>query len=672
MRFKKLFFLVFFILSLYVFFYAKKHFAQEYGYDPTPPDITIDVTCAGNAVADGGRCNASLASISIRYEEPDAGSGLATISHVITGDDAHNATSAAASSNPYTYNSYTASNTTSSYTIMVNATNTTGVQGNANFTFRFTYSITGNVIVDYNHDCNTNGSDANYSGTPILTSTSGTVSPSAGGTYSVTDLDYGDSPTVTLTAPSGYQLSSCNSSPYAPGSIVSSIPHDFYISPLYTISGNVFIDANKDQLKNSGEQPYTSTSSTIEVHYGTDVACSPSTLVSAVGTGGIITTNTGTFNTDSSGGDKNLLSGTYTLCYTNKPNTFLMTYPLTGTPPSFTVTVGKPGTIPACSTGTLLNASCDANGNASELDFGISNSIPWYQCVGGDCRFDSGINNPISSNPTCRPNNPYASIPATSDGTDNGTVSSDPGILFPGNNSYYFCVDGPCLDRASQSRRVTSGSFNAQNPNVTRTSYQAMITTMRQSGITAIDLSTVCADLTNCVLPHDLPNGIYTASSSLTISGINSSSPANTLDNDKRIIILVDGNLTINSEVHVPISSSFTFSASNNIIIGANIGVAANSTSYAPQIEGFYSADASFIIEGNNNCTIGPDKRLNIAGSVIARANQNISGSITNNRDLCIYNLDCPTYTITARPDFLLNAPEFIKHPNYIWKEVAP
>ena len=128
--------------------------------------------------------------------------------------------------------------------------------------------------------------------------------------------------------------------------------------------------------------------------------------------------------------------------------------------------------------------------------------------------------------------------------------------------------------------------------------------------------------------------------------------------------------MRLNGEIHVPIGSSVLFSVNGNITVDESVGGTYNVTT--PHLEGYFSADGSFDTGGNStDCTVGADKRLNIAGSVVVNAAQ-AGGSFTNNRDMCEFNLQCPSSYVEDRPDFVLNAPDFIKHPNFIWHEVAP
>ncbi|MCL5439042.1 MAG: hypothetical protein M1268_03565, partial [Patescibacteria group bacterium] len=77
------------------------------------------------------------------------------------------------------------------------------------------------------------------------------------------------------------------------------------------------------------------------------------------------------------------------------------------------------------------------------------------------------------------------------------------------------------------------------------------------------------------------------------------------------------------------------------------------------------------IVDGDSNCALGADKRFNLAGAAVVNAALK-GGKFDFRRDICDGNANCPSVSFTERPDFILNAPKFIKHPNFIWQEVAP
>ncbi|RJQ37339.1 hypothetical protein C4559_03795 [Candidatus Microgenomates bacterium] len=421
----------------------------------------------------------------------------------------------------------------------------------------------------------------------------------------------------------------------------------------YSVSGNVFIDTNKDGIKNTtpSESNYTQNALTIDAHSGN--SCSGA-LITNVQTNAA----TGTFNSGAT-----LPSGNYTFCF---PNSSLPSgYSLT-TNPSFPVTIGASCSAP--------NPAVCSNGNITNLNFGLSSSSPWFQCTGGDCLPD---NPPPIPDTTCGTNQNYASV--------SNSISLTPGVLFFGDNPYSFCSGGVCQDRASTTQWVVGGPtygrpFTPARPGIMRTSYESYTTLARQNNITPTPLSTTqcgAGNIASCSLSSSLVNGVYISNGSLTLMGTGNP-PTYTFPANRNFVILINGDLNINTNIIVPISSTVTFSASGDIVVASNIGVASSSLICNPtthancNLEGFYSAGRNMVIQGNGATSCGsgtPDLRLNVAGSIVVNAGLN-GGNIVNQRDLC--SNECPSISITERPDFVVNAPEFVKIPTFVWQEVAP
>jgi hypothetical protein len=142
-------------------------------------------------------------------------------------------------------------------------------------------------------------------------------------------------------------------------------------------------------------------------------------------------------------------------------------------------------------------------------------------------------------------------------------------------------------------------------------------------------------------------------------------------------VILVNGSLDIKAKITVPVGSTAVFSVKDDITVdkafGEAHGTVCNTTTHAGcDIEGLYSADHSFIADGDsgNNCPT-EDLRLNVAGSVIANAGRGV-GVFENKRSLCADNSTDPSVSFTERPDFMLNYPSFVKQIPRAWQEMAP
>ena len=281
-----------------------------------------------------------------------------------------------------------------------------------------------------------------------------------------------------------------------------------------------------------------------------------------------------------------------------------------------------------------------------------------------------GFNNPIPSTalPVC--GGPYASVA--------GSGSTTPGLIFTGTGNAYFGQGS-----ASQNKWLVGGTNYPESfgpvakGGLVKTSYAYLQGIAKQADIPIIDLSSdasLCSfgGLGSCTLKSTLTHGIYVAIGNLTLKG-SGTPPSYTFPLNQNYIILVQGNLTIQTRLLVPVGSTALLSASGNITVDRAVGAtgALGYQSSAPGIEGVFSADKDFVVDGQNDCTIGSDLKLNVAGNIITNAAL-LGGTFVNQRDLCQNNLYCPVFTVTTRPDFILNAPAFIKKANYTWKEAAP
>lgn len=436
----------------------------------------------------------------------------------------------------------------------------------------------------------------------------------------------------------------CN--PGGAGALCSNYGAAVTIIPVFSVSGNVFVDQNKDQLLNGSDANYTG---------GISISPNPA--------GATVTYPNPAGNYLISG----LTGGNYTIYYNGPPVGYQMTYPQVVPPPSFSVRVGNASTGGACSESSN-SAACDANGNISALRYGITNSIPWIQSTGGDIT-GSNISNPtgggftdtIPSGASC---GTYASL--------NG-AGGTPGIIHSGAGSYSF---GSGQASPNPSNWVIGGSAYPDTyvlpSNVIRTSYNYISSIAKQSGITPTDIASYCGGggIANCALSASLSNGVYIANGSLTLTGAPYTFPAN-----KNFVILVNGNLNIQTEVHVPVGSTAFFTSSGDIYVDSGVGEAVI-TSTRANVEGYFSSDRNFIVQSLDstgkglNCPTS-DRRLNVAGAIVVNAALG-GGSFTNQRDLCLGNLQCPAFMVTERPDFILNTPDFFKTTRRVWQEIAP
>lgn len=254
----------------------------------------------------------------------------------------------------------------------------------------------------------------------------------------------------------------------------------------------------------------------------------------------------------------------------------------------------------------------------------------------------------------------------TAYGSAPGKQSSTPGIVFSGNGTASFGQGA-----ASTFGWIAGGLAypelypTATNPSTT--SYNYLLNRITSAGVAIIDLTTVagCSNLASCTLPANLPNGVYQAKNNLSLNGY-------TFPTGKNYIFLVNGDLTILGNIVVPNGSTAFFTSSNDIFIDKNVGTATNLFPLpGGQLQGIYSADRDFNIEGINDCLVGKDKMLNVEGAIITNAFGN-GGTFRTKRDICGDNPNYPSLTVRLRLDFLLNSPEILMKRVTTIREVSP
>lgn len=343
------------------------------------------------------------------------------------------------------------------------------------------------------------------------------------------------------------------------------------------------------------------------------------------------------------------------------------------------INLGSPQTV----NGLTLVVAQAPNGNTIHQILTGPNPAPTTVSQTLSCNTQSGeqINvvfpTPLTNTQYIRINTP-ATSPSTSwvawteitvYGSAPGAQSDTPGVIFTGDVSANFNQDqgGNISPTDWLVGGLTYPEVYATNSNTSETSYQYLTDKAKKAGITPINLSTLstCGTLTNCTLPSNLADGIYLANGDV---GLN----AYTFPTNRNYVFLINGNLTILGNIVVPNGSTAFFTSSNDIIVDKNVGT---STNLFPlpggQVQGIFSADHDFTIDGINNCTTGKDKMLNVEGSIITNAAGN-GGKFNQERDLCGDNPKYPTLTVRLRLDMLLNLPQFLMKTSTTLREDAP
>lgn len=450
--------------------------------------------------------------------------------------------------------------------------------------------------------------DTYYQGATVTLPGYGTKTTNAQGNAAYAAVDPGNY-TMTLTVPPGYKASTIN--PVTLTVAGNAVQVNFGIQPVvYTIAGTVFNDLNKDGLEDDGETNYTG-----------PVTVSLDGKATAFPAGGAYTFQNVSPNV------------AHTISYTTLPNDYYMTGPLNGPPPSFNVTAGT-----GCTTNGAPGATC-TTGDIKGLNFGISNVSPWIESTCGDVRQDNGI---------------VDLLPAGQYLVTKGAGCTAPGIVFTGDTGANFGQG-----QASTTNQVVGGALYPEvfTPQL-QTSYTYLLAKAQNAAITPTNLASLCT-LSDCTLPANLPHGIYTAQGDVNLNAF--TFPAN-----ENYVFLINGNLTIQGNILIPVGSTALFATAGNITVADTVGSQAGVTT--ANLDGWYIAGRSFIVDSAGGCK---DLRLNIAGTVAVDALGN-GGTLQNNRDLCGADLMDPTVSFSQRLDFLLYAPEFLEQQSSISQEVAP
>lgn len=148
---------------------------------------------------------------------------------------------------------------------------------------------------------------------------------------------------------------------------------------------------------------------------------------------------------------------------------------------------------------------------------------------------------------------------------------------------------------------------------------------------------------TSKTLPgQDIPNsnGTYYSAGSVNLNGRN-------VNNDK-VIIFVNGDVTVTSDIRVGNSGFFALVANGNITFDDAV----------TEAQGFYLADGTLTVAEGGDLFEGQ-------GSFIGW------GGVSLKRDLGAGNID-PASTFLFRPDLLVNAPKEFLFTPFVFQEVAP
>jgi hypothetical protein len=313
---------------------------------------------------------------------------------------------------------------------------------------------------------------------------------------------------------------------------------------------------------------------------------------------------------------------------------------------NYTVSLGLPAGY-QMSTGDTSQATSITDGIKNrDIRFCIANWEPWYQTTQGDVRM-RGIVNPIPA------------------GFVGSTDATSPSVFFSTQYSADVNAGGSLSAKNWLVNReyVYNSLTRNRNGIVTYSFYKSRA---RQEGIPITELTSGILDNNNAEV---LENGVYEWTGDMVIDGYSHIA--------ERAVILVNGNVTINSEISVPVGSLLIVAASGNITVASTVGHASpNFNTTVPNLEGIYSAEGDIVLQGGDCAGGVPDERLNVAGALIANAQKPFAsaggGAVQNQRSLCVNDDLYPSLYVSTRPDFLTKLTDFYKVSYTKWREVRP
>jgi hypothetical protein len=132
----------------------------------------------------------------------------------------------------------------------------------------------------------------------------------------------------------------------------------------------------------------------------------------------------------------------------------------------------------------------------------------------------------------------------------------------------------------------------------------------------------------------------------------------------ERVVVFVDGNLTINSRINLTGTGFVSFIVNGDITVDPTVGVAYSSS--VPVVEGIYITSPSGTFYSGASTNVGTQRFVGegmfIAGEFsLQRDLDSIGQNTTTASDLFIYN-----------PQLLVTMPEEMKDVPVTWQEVAP
>ena len=281
------------------------------------------------------------------------------------------------------------------------------------------------------------------------------------------------------------------------------------------------------------------------------------------------------------------------------------------------------------------------------LDFCISNVVSWFQTTTGDVRMNNLSNNV--------PGGKYAS-----------TDTNNPSVFYSSNFVSEFGSGN-----ASTKGWVVNDEYTYEEDSRNRNgamSYSFYMNRIAQQNVTTNNIPGCAGG--NCTTGiSNLATGAYHLNNGdLTLTSYSHQAGA-------RVLLLVNGDVVIQSNVSVPSGSLLIIAAKGNITVDKSIGSTDPSVT-TTHLNGILTAEGDIIADGDGCPSGAADRRLNISGALIANSVKPFqsggAGSVVNNRSLCLEDRNYPSLYVSSRYDFITQLTDFYKTSYTRWREIAP
>lgn len=134
------------------------------------------------------------------------------------------------------------------------------------------------------------------------------------------------------------------------------------------------------------------------------------------------------------------------------------------------------------------------------------------------------------------------------------------------------------------------------------------------------------------------------------------------------IVVFINGDLNIEREIQVEEGGFLAFIVKGDITIDQSV-CQSNYLSQDPVVEGLYLADGTLTIEGTGS---GGDCKFVGGGSFVGWSGVNLQRDFNDGGAQSAWNSQAPAELFVYRPDLIVNLPERMSTPLYLWQEVAP